>query len=125
MQRRVFGGVVLSAAVLVVGCSAGGSGTPADSPVTVETSQLFVTVQNIAGLPLTDVTIAVVPAGVQPEYTKYYSRMESSEKRDISLSEFNGRDGTPLNLQVVRPRSVHVTATDLNGKAYDVELPWD
>ena len=124
MQRWVFSGVGLFAAVVLAACASGSSAL-VDSPVTVETGQMFVTVQNVAGLPLTDVTIGVKPAGIQPEYQTFYRRLESEEKRDISLGDFRGNDGTQLNLQVVRPQYVHVTATDINGKAYDVELPWN
>lgn len=125
MQRWVFGGVVFFLAVVLAGCGGGGSAAPADSPVTVSTSQLFVTVKNVAGQPLTNVTIGVKPTGIQPEYQSFYRRLESEEERDISLGDFVGNDGTALNLRVVRPQYVHVVATDISGKEYDVELPWD
>jgi hypothetical protein len=124
MQRRLLGGAVLLLAALPLGCS-GGVAAPADSPVSVSTSQLFVTLENVAGQPLTDMTVAIVPVGGQTEYTKYFGRIESDEKRNISLAEFLGRDGTKFDLRVVKPRMVNVKATDLTGKAYDVDLPWN
>jgi len=68
---------------------------------------------------------AIVPVGGHTNFTKFYGRLESSEKRNISLGEFNGRDGTRFDLRVVKPKLVHVTAKDLTGKDYDVELPWE
>lgn len=125
MQRWLLGGGVVLAATVAIACAGTGGAAPADSPVAVETSQMFVTVRNIAGLPLTDVTIGIKPAGVQPEYQTFYRRIESTEERAIPFGEFRGSDGTQLNLQVARPRFIHVVATDLNGKTYDVELPWE
>jgi hypothetical protein len=50
--------------------------------------------------------------------------MENGEKRELSLGDFAGRDGTTFNRRVVRPKSVRVKAKDMVGKAYDVEAPW-
>ena len=124
MNSRLLGGVLIWLAAVSFGCS-GSIAAPADSPVSVATSQLFLTLENRAGLPLVDVTIAIVPVGGHTNFTKFYGRLESSEKRNISLGEFNGRDGTRFDLRVVKPKLVHVTAKDLTGKDYDVELPWE
>jgi hypothetical protein len=85
---------------------------------------MFVTLENKAGLPLLDVNVAIVPVGAATEYTKFVGRVENAEKREIALGDFNGRDGTPFSLRVVRPTSVRVTAKDLNNKAYEVSTPW-
>jgi len=50
--------------------------------------------------------------------------MENAEKREIALGDFNGRDGTPFSLRITRPQSVHVIAKDMNGKNYEVSVPW-
>jgi len=108
------------------GCSeAGSADRAANSPLSVEVSQMFVTIRNTAGLPLTEVRITIVPFGRPTEFTKFYGRIENSEKRDISLGDFNSRDGTRLDLRVVRPKAIRIKAQDVNGKTYDVELPWD
>ena len=111
--------------VMAAGCSEQGSAEQMENmPVTVETSQMFATIRNNAGLPLTDVPMAILPIGRQTEFTKFFGRPENSEKRDISLGTFSGRDGTPFSLRVIKPKSIRIKATDLNGKAYDFEIPW-
>ena len=61
----------------------------------------------------------------EPEYKMSLRRLGSGQEMDIPFQEFRGIDRNPLNLQVVNPRSVRITGTDLNGKAHDVELPWE
>lgn len=97
---------------------------PADSPVRITVSPPFLTVENQAGLALTEITIAIVPAGRQTEFTKFVPRLENGEKRDYTLADFRGRDGTPFNLRVVRPTAVRIAATDTTGRKYEVESPW-
>ena len=94
----------------------------ADAPIGIETSQLFVTIQNKAGIGLLDVRIAVQTPGAP--YTYFLSRLESGDKKDIPLNAFSSRDGTALSLRMVRPRAVQVTATDMVKKQYDVKAPW-
>jgi hypothetical protein len=124
----VAGAVAAGVAVLSVGaCSGGGvSGQdqPQNGPIGIHTSQLSVVIENKVGMPLTDVDVAIVPYGGATEFKKFVGRMESAEKRDLSLGAFYGRDGTTFNLRVVRPKAVRVTGKDLNAKAYTVEAPW-
>jgi len=94
-----------------------------DAPIRVETTQLFVTIENKAGGALLDINVAIQPAGFPP-FTRLISRMEGSEKRDLSLSDFTSRDGTTFNLHLARPKTVRVTARDLTNKNYEVEVPW-
>jgi hypothetical protein len=96
----------------------------ADSPIRVTVSPPFLTVENQAGLALTEITIAIVPAGRQTVFTKFVPRLENGEKRDYTLADFRGRDGTPFNLRVVRPTAVRIEATDTTGRKYEVESPW-
>ena len=112
------------AAVVMAGCAGGGVAASLDSPVTIETSQMYLTVTNVAGVPLTDVMIGIKPAGVQPEYQMRVRRLENMQERDLPLVQFRGIDGTPLTLRVVKPRHVHITAKDVSGTEYDIELPW-
>jgi hypothetical protein len=95
----------------------------AQTSIGVQTSQLFVTIENKAGAPLVNMTVAIVSVGGQP-FTRLLSRLENGEKRDVSLSDFGGRDGTPFSLRVVRPKTVRVTAEDVASKKYEVEVPW-
>ena len=96
----------------------------ADAPVGIETGQMFVTIENRAGTPLLDLTIAIQPPAGAPPFTYLVSRLEGGQKRDVPLSSFSSRDGTTFNLRMVRPRSVRVTATDLVQKKYNVQAPW-
>jgi hypothetical protein len=124
MTHRVFGGVLL---LVVLGGSCSGAGSPEEagnSPLAVETSQMSVTIRNTVGQPLTDVSVAIIPVGGQIEFATFFSRIESSEKREIVLSDFRGRDGTTFNLRVVKPRSVRVKAKDFTGKDYDAMIKW-
>ena len=125
MKRCALGVVGVFAALVIVGCADGGIAAPVDSPVTIEHSPFFLTVNNVAGVALTDLTIGIKPGGVRPEYQKVLSRLGSGQDIDIPFAEFRGIDRNPLNLQVVTPRSVHITATDSSGTDYDVELPWE
>ncbi len=126
-------GCRIAAVVLAVGaltlvlsaCGGGGGAATGDtSAISVTTSQMFVTVTNTAGLPLLDVNVAIIPVGAPTEYGRFVGRLENAEKRELALGDFNGRDGTPFSLRVTRPSAVHVTAKDLNGKSYEVQVPW-
>lgn len=109
----------------LVACSCGGA--PAqeqDAAIGIQTSQLSILIENKVGMPLLDVDVAIVPVGGATQFNKRVGRMENAEKRDLRPGDFYGSDGTTFSLRVVRPKSVRVTATDLNGKAYKVEAPW-
>lgn len=119
--------VVIASAIglTLPACSGGGPAAQAENaPIGVQTSQMFVTVENKAGLALLDMDVTILPVGGMTEFKKFIGRMENAEKRDFALGDFSGRDGTPLNLRVARPKTVRVTAKDLNNKTYTVEVPW-
>ena len=106
-------------------CSSDSSAQQAsDGPISVQTSQLFVTVENRAGLALMQVEVAILPVGRSTEFTRFVGRLESNQKRDVSVAEFRGRDGTPFNLRVIKPRTVRVRAKDIHNKPYEVAVPW-
>jgi len=92
--------------------------------IDVQTSQLSVLVENKVGMPLVDVEVAIVPVGNGTPFMKFAGRLENAEKRDISLSSFSARDGTPFNLRQVRPKTVRVVGKDLNNKPVQVDVPW-
>ena len=116
---------LLGFAFFLAGCSEQGSASQgADAPLKVNISSMFLTVTNKAGLPLTDVTISIVPPTRTTVYTKFIGRLENSEARDVMLGDFSGRDGTPFSLRVVKPKSVEVKGTGADGKTYEVSIPW-
>jgi len=127
-RRRRAASLVVALALataFVSGCAGQGSAQSSDdSPVLVQLNSSFITIQNRAGLPLTDVKVAVVPYS-RTEFTKFVARLESGEKRDIMLGELSSRDGTVFSPRVVKAKTIRVTATDVVGKQYDVEVPWD
>lgn len=128
--RRAHGlmGGILALGLLIFGSIACGKTTggtnAANQLIGITTSQMFVTIENRAGVPLMDIKVNIVPVGRATIFTATWTRMENSEKHDFSLGEFRGRDGTPLNLRIHRPQSVVVTATDINQKPYEVETSW-
>jgi hypothetical protein len=106
-------------------CSGGGfSGQAKDAPIHVEASQLSVTIENKAGLPLQDLEVAILPIGGGTPFTHIVGRMDDGEKRESAIDEFRDRDGMRLSLRMTRAKTVRVTAKDLTGKAYNVEVPW-
>ena len=82
------------------------------------------TVDNRSGGPLVNLRVAINPVGGATTFTSVIPRLEAGEKRDVSLSDFHGRDGTPFNRLFVRPKNVVVSAVDLIGKKYEVTVPW-
>jgi hypothetical protein len=132
-RRRALVTVVsLATGWLALGCSdtlstgeRGAVGTSAQSPapIAIQTSSLFVTVENHANQPLLNVKVALKP----PSGTLFattITRLETNEKRDLSISDFRSPDGTWFNLRMMRPKQVLVTANDLVDKKYEVTVPW-
>jgi hypothetical protein len=118
--------LVIGASTGAIACGGGGTASGAGGPalIEVEISQIFMTVTNKAGRALADVRVSIVPVGGATVFTARLGRMEHGEKRDLSLGQFQGRDGTPFDLRVVRPKAVRVSGTDLDGKTVEVEKPW-
>jgi hypothetical protein len=117
-------GSVLAAVSVSVSCAGGATPTGDTSLITVETSQVFITVKNQAGQALRNVHVSIVPIGGSTLFTTTISRLESGEKRDLSLAQFQGRDGTPFNLRVIKPKTVRVSGTNIEDKTVEVEVPW-
>ena len=73
---------------------------------------------------ITEIKLEVIPAGGQTRFGSSHYRLENSDKKDFSLGDLRGSDGTPFNLRVHKPDRVRVTATDIDATAYDIEIPW-
>jgi hypothetical protein len=116
--------LVALAGLALARCSSSTPSAEAPGLIGVQTSSLSVVVENNVGMPLVDVEVAILPVGRATEFTKFAGRMENAEKREIALSNFYGRDGTPFSLRVVRPRTVRVKGKDLNNKDIQVDVPW-
>lgn len=127
LVRRPSSGLVLSVLVATA-AGAACSGAPAaqdpNAPIAIRTSQTYITVENRAGLPLSDIDVVILPVGGATQYKKFISRIDTLQKQNLALDEFSSRDGTRFNLRVARPKTVRITAKDINNKAYQVEVPW-
>ncbi len=112
-------------AVMVAAAACGGGGPTGDvGTFQVEFSNLFLTVQNTAGLAMNDIHIEIHPSGRPNIYSTSIERLENSDKRDISLSSFKDRESASFNMLQSKPKSVVITAKDLNGRTVKVEIPW-
>jgi hypothetical protein len=123
MSRCPFVAVVaLAALVGSVACGSGSATLAPDSPIWIETSQLAVTVENRAGVPLENVSVAVTGSGLT--FTRVVPRVENAQRIPLTLDEFTSPDGTHLNLRAHSPRTVRVTATGIAGRTFDVATSW-
>lgn len=132
LRRRSF---VLIASTVIIGVlgysqfgskrSSSSSGDQGPAPFRVEPSNLFVTIENQAQKSLFDIKIAIVPVGRSTLYATTIARMDAGEKRDLSLAAFSGRDGTPFTLRVARPKSIRISAKDMNEQPIEMEVPWN
>jgi hypothetical protein len=138
MAHTVRRALVLFAVVVVLGCippgcsgasseggAVGSSGQVETAAIAVQITSPFLTVEveNRTGRPLVDMRVTL-KAGVLM-YAAAVPRLETSEKRVLSPSEFRGsRDGAVFNPSVVRPKEILIAASDLDGKKYEVTAPW-
>ena len=139
-SRRALFPITLAFALasFVSACSPGsqqagvaGTSGQADSAIGLDmTSGGFtITVENRTVHELVKVEVAIniansgVPPALRGPYIAKVSRIETGSKRVLSLGEFAAR-GAAINLNVVRPKEVVVTASDFDGKKYEASLPW-
>jgi hypothetical protein len=114
----------LVATLSATGCGRALADDP-NAPVAVTVSQTYLTVNNKAGSPLIDGTIELVPSGVLAPYKTSLPRVESGSNREVRLDRFSGADGVRFLRGATRIRSVRLLATDLTGKTYKREVPFD
>jgi len=129
--------LVFALASFVSACSpgsqqAGVSGTSgqADSAIGLDMTSGggTITVENRSGHQLVKVDVAInvnqsAPPALRGPYIAKVSRLETGGNRVFSLGEFAAH-GARINLNVVRPKEVVVTASDFDGKKYEASLPW-
>jgi len=120
-------GLAMGVTLGAVGCGGGGtssSGAGGPALIEVQISQIYLTVANKSGRALNDVRVVIVPVGGATLFSARVGRMEQGEQRDLSLGQFQGRDGTPFDRRTVRAKAVRVSGTDLDAKTVEVEVPW-
>ena len=115
--------LALFVALAAAGCSRALADDP-NAPVLVKVSQTYLTIENKAGSALVDGLIELVPSGVLSPYRANLPRIESGANREVMLDRFSGAGGARFLRGATRSRSVRLTATDLTGKTYKREVPF-
>ena len=126
LSKALLAVAILVATLAVVACGGSSESAAAASmggPIEVEVSQLFITVTNRSGGAITDLKVEIIPIGRATIFTASHYRLESESKRDFSMADLRGSDGTPFNLRIHKPRSIRVTAKGMSDN-YDIEVPW-
>lgn len=119
--------LALCAALACAGGSpeSGAAGTAGAEPFGLQVTPAYISVENRTGAPLVGGQLEIVQTGILPPYRSNLPRLEVGSKQDLPLANFRDRDGTNFNRSVARPRTVRITAKDLNGKEYEQEIPFE
>jgi len=116
---------VIAAAFMLAAAGCGGGAATGDvDKIQVTLGQFDVIVANTAGRALFEVRTEIMPAGPASHFTNTVARMENGEKASLSHNRFTDRDNVPFSPRNVRVSGVVVTAKDIDGKAFRVEVPW-
>jgi hypothetical protein len=113
----------LLATVRVSAC--GGVVDDPNAPVGVKVEQTYLTIVNRSGSAFADGQIELVPSGVLAPYKMQMPRIESGANRDVQLDQFAGVGGARFRRGVTRIKAVRITATDMTGKTYKQEVPFN
>ena len=114
---------VAALAAVSVGCG-GGAATGDVDKITIVQSQFDIAITNTSGRALFDVKAEIEPAGPASHFSTIIARMENGERRVLAHNLFSDRDSVPFSARNVRASKVTVTAKDIDGKAFRVEVPW-
>jgi hypothetical protein len=113
-------------AVLAVAAAGCGSGAPTGDVDKIEVVQstFDITVTNKSGKALFELKAEIEPTGPASHFSTIVARMENGEKRVLAHNLFSDRDGVPFSARNVKAKGVIVTAKDMDGKVYRVEMAW-
>ncbi|HEV8319287.1 MAG TPA: hypothetical protein VGQ10_17885 [Vicinamibacterales bacterium] len=121
---------LLLAAFFTAACSggtteAGSSGTTggSDKPFLIAFEQTYMTIENRSGSPIVSGTVAIMTGSLRPPFTMALPRLENLDKRDFPLRNFRGNDGTEFSRRVAKAQRIRITAVDVAGKKYEMEMP--
>ena len=117
-------GCVLLTATLLSACGGGPVDDP-NAPVGVKVEQTYLTIANRSGSAFANGQIELVPSGVLAPYRAQMPRIESGANRDVQLDQFAGAGGARFRRGVTRIKLVRITATDMTGKTYKQEVPFN
>ncbi len=126
MPHRSFRTRVLMLALVVLAATCCGGGEPSGDidKIAVVQSQFDVTVTNTSGRALFDLKTEIEPVGPASHFSTIIARMENGEKRVLAHSSFSDRDSVPFSARNVKASQITITAKDIDGKEYRVEVPW-
>ena len=126
MPHRFFITRFVFLAVLAVAATGCGGGAPTGDvdKITIVQSQFDVAITNTSGRALFDVKAQIEPAGPASHFSAVIPRMENGEKRVLAHNLFSDRDSVPFSARNVKVTRITVTAKDIDGKALQVEMPW-
>lgn len=104
---------------------AGSSGTSggSDGPFVIALEQTYLTIENRSGGPIVSGNVAIMTGSLRPPFTMALPRLENLDKRDFPLRNFRGNDGTEFSRRVARVQRVRITAVDISGKKYEMDVP--
>ena len=104
---------------------AGSSGTSgsADAPFGVALEQTYLTIENRSGGPIISGTVSIMTGSLRPPFTMALPRLEHLDKRDFPLRNFRGNDGTEFSRRVARAQRIRITASDVSGKKFEMDVP--
>jgi len=121
-----FAAIVAVAALAAGSAGCGGGAATGDvDKITVVQSQFDIAITNTSGRALFDVKTEIEPAGPASHFSTIIARMENGEKRVLAHNLFSDRDSVPFSARNVKASRVTVTAKDIDGKAFRVEMPWE
>jgi len=112
------------ASISIIGCS-GATADDTNAPFTITVEQAYLTITNQSGSAFADGLIELVPSGVLAPYKTKLPRMESGADRDVPFDMFSGVGGARFRRGGTRIKAVRVTATDVAGKTYTREVPFN
>ena len=123
--RTRFAIVIAVAALAAVSAGCGGGAATGDvDKITIVQSQFDIAITNTSGRALFDVKAEIEPAGPASHFSTIVARMENGERRVLAHNLFSDRDSVPFSARNVRASKVTVTAKDIDGKAFRIEVPW-
>ena len=104
----------------------GASGTsgPGDTPLAVSFDTTYLTIANNTGSAIVNGKVELVMSGPRPPFVARIDRIENRSKQNLAFSSFRGIDGTDYNRRLGKVRRVKVSATDVAGKSYAMEVPF-
>ena len=124
-MKRLSGALVVALSAVSSAAGCGPSAQDPNAPVGITVSETYVTIVNRSGSAFAEGLIELVPSGVLAPYRSQLPRIESGANRDVQFDLFAGAGGARFRRGVARMKSVRVTATDIAGKTYKEEVPFD